>query len=222
MLKRLLAKIKKLNLKTIYFNFRYFPLKTAFKLPVFISANSKILNSKGSIKINDTIKTGMIELGYGHVGNFDKFNSRFIWDVLGEVIFERNASIGHGCRIRVLNSGKIYFGKNFVTTAETSFISNKKIQIGDDCLFSWEILIMDTDFHSISDENGNITNPDKEIIIGNRVWLGCRTIILKAAVIPDNSIVAAGALIARKLTGEQQVFAGNPAVAIKKAGNWKL
>ncbi|MBK9533326.1 MAG: acyltransferase [Chitinophagaceae bacterium] len=121
----------------------------------------------------------MIELGYGHVGNFDKTNSRFMWDVCGEIVFERNAFIGHGSRIRILDTGKIFFGENFITTAESSFLSKKAIHIGKDCLFSWEILIMDTDFHPITDNVGNIINGDKSITIGDHVWVGCRATILK-------------------------------------------
>ncbi|MFN8253129.1 MAG: hypothetical protein U0V75_14770 [Ferruginibacter sp.] len=164
----------------------------------------------------------MIELGYEHLGNFDKYNSRFIWDVRGAVIFARNASIGHGCRIRILDTGQIYFGENFITTAETSFISRKKISIGNDCLFSWEILLMDTDFHNITNETGAVTNPDKEIIIGNKVWLGCRTTVLKGASIPDRCIVAAGSVVNKKFTTEQQLISGNPAAPVKPAGNWHL
>ena len=222
MLKKLFAKLIKLNLKTIYFNFTYFSFKTALKLPVFISANSKILNCKGKIELKGKIKTGMVELGYGQVGNFDKKNSRFIWDVCGEVVFERNAFIGHGSRIRVLDSGKIFFGENFMTTAESSFISKKNIYIGKDCLFSWEILVMDTDFHSISNNAGTIINPDKPVIIGDHVWVGCRAIILKGAHIPDNAVIAAGSIVAKKLSGENQVFGGNPAIALKKIGAWYL
>lgn len=222
MSKRVFAKLMKLNLKTVYFNFHYFSFKTALRLPVFISSNSKILNCKGKIEIKGKIKPGMIELGYGHVGNFDKGNSRFIWDVEGEVIFERNAFIGHGSRIRILESGKIFFGENFMTTAESSFISRKDIHIGKNCLFSWEILIMDTDFHSIFDVDGNIINPDRPVMIGDHVWIGCRTLILKGAFIPDNSVVAAGTTVANKLTGENQIFAGTPPTPIKKIGTWRL
>lgn len=219
---RVFTKLMKLNLKTIYFNFRYFTFKTAIKLPVFISTNSKILNSKGRIILNGKIKPGMIELGYGHIGNFDKRDSRFIWDVAGDVVFERNAFIGHGCKIRVLNTGKIVFGENFVTTAETSFISRKEIIIGRNCLFSWEILIMDTDFHSIFDNNGDTMNPDKPISIGNDVWLGCRTLILKGADIPNNIILAAGTTVTGKLAGENQIFGGAPVLPLKKIGYWRL
>jgi len=219
---KLYAKLMKLNLKTIYFNFHYFPFKTAIKLPIFISSNSKLLNCKGKIEIKSKIKTGMIELGYGHVGNFDKTNSRFMWDVCGKIIFERNAFIGHGSRIRVLESGKIFFGENFMTTAESSFISKKDIQIGKDCLFSWEILIMDTDFHLIFDNAGNIINQDRPIVIEDNVWIGCRSVILKGAFIPNNSVIAAGAIVGNKLSGEKQVFGGNPALPIKNIGSWLL
>ena len=43
--------------KSLYFNLKVFPLKTAIKLPILISYDTKIINiHKGSIIINSSIK----------------------------------------------------------------------------------------------------------------------------------------------------------------------
>ena len=64
-------------------------------------------------------------------------------------------------------------------TAETSIVAFTEIRFGNNCLLSWDILVMDTDFHKLKDEFGNIINKPRPIIIGDRIWIGCRCLILK-------------------------------------------
>lgn len=100
-MKKYFAAFGKLNFKTIRFNFRYFKLKDALKLPVLISKHVYLRTCKGELVIEAPLKFGMIEIGYGNVGIFDDKRDRAIWHVMGKVIFERNANIGHGSKISV-------------------------------------------------------------------------------------------------------------------------
>lgn len=84
------------------------------------------------------------------------------------------------------------------------------MKFGSDCLLSWDILIMDTDFHPIKNDSGEILNPAAEIIFGNNIWIGCRSLILKGSYIPDGCIIAANSLISKKIVGSRQVLGGNP------------
>ena len=72
---------------------------------------------------------------------------------------------------------------------------------------------MDTDFHKIYSMNAsvenNLVNPEKDIVIGNHVWIGCRSTILKGAVIPDNCVIAAGVTVVRKYEEQNSIYAGN-------------
>ena len=43
----------------------------------------------------------------------------------------------------------------------------KSIIIGDDCIFSNNIEMHTTDYHSVTDDNGKRTNHANDIIIGN-------------------------------------------------------
>lgn len=74
-------------------------------------------------------------------------------------------------------------------------------------MISWDTLIMDTDFHPIYaiSEFGkadsiqrNSLNADKGIIIGDRVWIGCRCLLLKGVSIPDGTIVVASSVITKQ------------------------
>ena len=60
--------------------------------------------------------------------------------ILGKIIFNGKASIGHGCKLSIENNGILEIGKNLTISAETSIICHKGIKIGNDCLFSWDVL----------------------------------------------------------------------------------
>lgn len=205
--------------KTIYVNFRYFKFRDAIKLPIWISKNVLLKETNGKIIINTKLKTGLIKFGFGKVDIFDRYNKRSIFINVGEITFNGKANLGHGTKLSV--QGELIIGKNFVITAESSIICYKKIAIGDDCLISWENLIMDTDFHNIKDNNGNILNENKEIIVGNNVWIGCRNTILKGSKISNNSVVAANSVISNVFFEENVIIGGNPSKILKENIIWE-
>jgi UDP-3-O-[3-hydroxymyristoyl] glucosamine N-acyltransferase len=212
------------NFKTIYFNLRYLPFRQALKLPVLISKKVYLKEAKGVIEILGPIYTGKIKIGYGDMGIFDRSRSRTIWEVSGTVTFEGSAFIGQGSKISVGTTGVLRFGNNFTITAETAIVANSMtIKFGNSCLISWDNLIMDTDFHNIYDQEGKLLNQPKDIVIGNDVWIGCRCLILKGTIIPDNCIVAASSVVSgTKLHKSNCIYGGQPLKVIKENVSWKL
>jgi acetyltransferase-like isoleucine patch superfamily enzyme len=209
-------------IKTIYFNLKYLPFKQAIKLPVLISKKVYLKTSKGIIEINHSITFGMIKIGFGDVGIFDEKRSRTIWQIYGKVIFYGTANIGHGSKISVAKSGVLSLGNNFRITAESSIVVHLKIDFGSDCLLSWDTLVMDTDLHKIKNEFNIQVNCPSPINIGNSVWIGCRNLILKGAIIPDNSIIGANTLVNKELKHKNSIYVGNPVVRVKENVNWEL
>ena len=86
-MKKIVQTLKDINLKTLYFNLKYFSLRQALKFPVLISKNVYLKEVSGKIHFECPIKFGLIRIGYGNVGIFDKKMSRTIWDVSGDVTF---------------------------------------------------------------------------------------------------------------------------------------
>ena len=216
----LLNHIKYINLKTVYFNFKYFSFSTAIKLPVFISRYVYLKDMRGKINLPISKSMGMIKIGYGDVGIFDKKKSRSIWEVSGEIDFHGFTFIGHGAKICVGKDGHLLLGNNFILSAESSLVTFKKLVIGNDCLISWDNLIIDTDFHNIVDTAGRHLNSNREIIIGDNVWINARCTILKGSVIPNGSVIAANSLVIGLLTVESSLYAGNPAILKKTGIKW--
>lgn len=211
------------KIRSIFFNIKVLPLKQAIKLPIIISPFVKIISLNGKIKIEDeNIKFGMIKIGYGDVGIFDKVFSRTILELNGEIIFYGKADIGHGSKISVGNKGKLHIGEKFKITAETEIVCHNEIKFGKNILISWDNLIMDTDFHKIYDINSKKqTNYSKKIIIEDNVWIGCRNVILKGTTIKKGSVVGANSLIIGEFKEENILIAGNPAKIKRKNIYWE-
>ena len=205
--------------ETLRFNLHYFPLKTALKLPVFVSHRTFLRELHGKVVLPTDVQTAMVKIGFGDVGHYDRKRSRTIWQVSGTVKFVGKAGIGHGSKVSV--RGNLTLGDGFNMTAESTIVCAKEIIFGNDCLVGWDILVMDTDEHPLYDMKGNRTNPDKPIVVGNHVWIGCKCALLKGTQVPDNTVIAAGTLLKSAFTGENQVIGGNPPTILKSDIHWE-
>ena len=231
--------------KTLRFNLHYFPLKTALKLPVVVSHRTYLRELHGKVELPEKVERAMVKIDFGDVGHYDRKRSRGIWQVSGTVSFGGKASIGHGSKISV--RGDLKLGAGFNMTAESTIVCAKDIRFGDDCLLAWDVLVMDTDEYPIyrhetdrpetrdagavscpevplpasnNTENERI-NPDKPIVVGDHVWIGCKCVLLKGAEVPDNTVVAAGTLLTSAFSGEYQVIGGNPPAVLKHDIRWE-
>ena len=198
-------------IKTLRFNFHYFGLK-GLKLPVLISRYTR-LSKLGGVVIANCTSPGCIHIGFDGVSIFDVHHERAIWQNTGNITFEGSATLGQGTRISC--KGNLKFGKRFRLTANSSIVCYDSIAFGDDSLISWNCSFMDTDIHKVLDVDGNIVNNNRPVRIGNRVWIGRNTTILKGTEIgSDNVVAAASVLTGQKIPESNQVI-GSHGVILK-------
>jgi acetyltransferase-like isoleucine patch superfamily enzyme len=209
-----------LNYKTLHFNFRYFRFSDAIKFPVFVKNGSHLNKMNGAVTIEGAIRPGMILLGYGDVGHIDKTLSKLIWDVDGNVIFKGRALLKFGCKIVVGKEALLEFGDMFRISSNSSILCFKKIVFGKNCRLSWDVQVMDTDFHKIKTLTGELLNPPKEIIIGDHVWIGSKALIKKGSRISDDCIVASNSVVTKIMEGSHQIIAGMPAKVVRTGVTW--
>lgn len=112
------------------------------------------------------------------------------------------------------SEASIIIGDKTYINRRTELKCQKSIKIGSECAIAWDVTIMDTDYHSV--DGKNFTSP---VNIGNQVWIGCKTIILKGVNIGDGAIVAAGSVVTKDVP-PCTIVAGNPAVVIKSNISW--
>lgn len=132
-----------------------------------------------------------------------------------------------------VRSGKIYLldaeNQTIIiddnTTIEGAYFlvdENASITVGHDCMFSTDIILRTGDKHSILDMTTNERiNFSKNIIIGNRVWIGRNVQVLKGATISDDSIVGTNSLVTKVFPETNCVIAGVPAKVVKRSVLWK-
>lgn len=125
----------------------------------------------------------------------------------------------HACSIVVGNKGELVIGKN-VGMSSTAIVCHDKIEIGDHVNIGGNVVLYDTDFHSLDskdrmnrqkDIDGTKTNPIK---IGNNVFVGAHSTILKGVSIGNNSVIGACSVVSKDVP-ENEIWAGNPAKCIK-------
>ena len=205
----LLAQFLRVNIfRTITINFQYLRWKDAVKLPIVICRGARFRSIRGGLVFNCPVKFGLLRIGSRSTRIVDGKYERTLFCNEGKIFVNGYTWLGVGCRIIVYKCAELHLGENLKITGRTTIICRKSIEIGPDCLFSWDIQIKDTDFHKIYDENNNQTNNDKEIVIGNHVWIGARTTVLKGSQIPSYSVIAAGSLFSGKRERNNCIYAG--------------
>lgn len=207
--------------KTIYFNFHYLKFRDAIKFPVIIYRQSLLLDTRGRVEFNCKIRTAMIRIGKHGLGTRDVSYDRTIWQCTGNIVFNGSASIGRGSRISV--EGQLILGEGFCITGASTIIAKKSVTFGKNCLVSWDVLIMDTDFHRIYDFDKVEINKPKDILIGDHVWIGCRNVILKGVSICNDTVIAANSTITKSVTEENTIVggAGKEQQILKKKITWE-
>ena len=99
--------------------------------------------------------------------------------------------------------------------------SNLSIEIGEDCMFSSNVVFRATDGHVIYDINSkSLLNQAKPISIGNHVWLGSGVTILKGTKILDNTVIGTGSVVTKAFSESNIVIAGTPARVVKNNIGW--
>lgn len=211
-------------LKSLRFNFKYFPIREAWKFPALIFKHTVFASLEGKIKCNCKTFPGMLIIGSCGVNAIDIRQKNTIIELKGELILNGRTVIGRGSSISVGKNANVQFGANFNSTGNNAIISVSKITFGDNCQLSWDILIMDTDFHPIYSTKGDRINHSKPIIFGNNVWIGCKCTILKGVEIGNNVVIAAGTQITRKKDGQDYSNAiiadCNEVKVVKGIGSW--
>ena len=150
---------------------------------------------------------GLIAYGYNHC--FGRLPSRTLRSVylrnwLGG--FGKGSGIQLGCQF--LNGRKVYLGQRNVINFGCLFDGRKfTIRTGDDVSIGPEAAILtlghDPQSPEFADRGG-------EVVIGNRVWIGYRAVILPGVKIGDGAVVGAGAVVTKDVE-PFTIVAGNPA-----------
>lgn len=132
------------------------------------------------------------------------------------------SGVSHPVRFRTFEkSAKIILEDGVGMSGASITARSHVIHIGKKVMFGPDCLLTDSDCHvpwpverrhSFSLED---LDRDKDVTIGENVWVGARTIILKGVTIGDNSVIAAGSVVRGNIPSNV-LAGGNPARVISQ------
>ncbi|WP_279006562.1 acyltransferase [Thomasclavelia cocleata] len=110
-------------------------------------------------------------------------------------LVDNNFRTRNNVEINVREKAKLIIDDNVFINSNTIITCRDKIYIGKNTIIAPNVMIFDHD-HKI--KNGRVLHNDyelDEIIIGENVWIGAGSIILRGSKIGDNSIIAAQSVV---------------------------
>ena len=123
--------------------------------------------------------------------------------------------------INVLNNATLTIGNESGMSGGTIWATDS-ITIGDNVKIGANCTIIDGDIHSTDWRRRRDKRPNpkrmeykhKPIVIGNDVWLGANSIVLKGVTIGDRTVIGAGSVVSKDIPADC-IAAGNPCVVVK-------
>jgi len=119
-----------------------------------------------------------------------------------------------------MGEGTIALGDNIGING-LAITSTKRVEIGAGTITAPNCIIVDSDFHAPWPPDKRLSldvgATNKEVIIGENVWLGLNVTVLKGSTIGNNSIIGAGSVVTGAIP-PNVIAAGVPAKVIKPLG----
>lgn len=152
------------------------------------------------------------------------------------------AAIKLGSKVIIDGILEVFYGKGHITIGDMSYVgpnsriwSSVDIRIGSHCLISHNCNIIDSNSHPIDAQlrrldyeniyNGGKGLSDKvsckPIELGDDVWIGANSCIMKGVTLGDRTIVAAGSVVTKSFPSDV-IVAGNPAKIVKVLDKEKM
>lgn len=150
------------------------------------------------------IKTGGSRMS---IGSGCIINSSFLSNLAG--LYQRTILVARGGATLAIGSGTGMSG--------ATIYAKSGIEIGSNCLLGANVKVLDSDFHP-SDPQERLANRNagktKPVHIGDNVFIGCNSIVLKGVTIGSNTTIAAGSVVVSSIPANC-VAGGNPAKVLK-------
>jgi len=143
--------------------------------------------------------------------------------VRGRVFVENHGEMLIGERVRIdgrmnpveivaWKGSRLSIGDGTFLNYGTSLSAHEEVSIGHDCLIGNYVTIMDNDYHDVSDRNS--LGPSSPIRIGNGVWIGIRSVVLRGVNIGDRSVIGAGSVVVSDIP-PNSIAVGVPAKVVR-------
>lgn len=204
-------------LLTLWLNFRSFPFRQAWRLPIFVYGRPRIYGLSGSMEVIGKVSSGMIRFNQNKP--FAPSNMAVQSEILneGKIIFHGKGLIGTGNKVCVASHAILDIGENFKITDMCNIGCYSEISIGAQSRIVHRCQILDANYHYVANFYKRVvprwTHPIK---IGKGCWICNTTTVTGGTVLPDYTIVASNSLVGKDYSDipESSMLGGIPAKLI--------
>ena len=141
------------------------------------------------------------------IGNHVRFRSSFSSNLIG---------LNRPCMLSTVRKGALLEIGDSVGLSGAVIGCANHIKIGNNVLGGANVVITDFDWHPIIRHTGTLEPAEaKPVIIGDYVWLGLNSVILKGVTIGENSVIGANSVVTKSIPANV-IAAGNPCKVIKE------
>lgn len=194
--------------KTLWFNFKALPLKLALRVPILIAWNVKV-RKVGKVAIEHLVTPGMISIGVIKITPWESNHDQIIFSNEGSITFGGRAKIHPGVRLAVMPNAELTLGERTMLGCRCRVICARRITLGHDVRLSWDSQLFDTDFHFLTNlQTGHTSRRQRDVEIGDEVFIGNRCTIGKGTHLPDGTIVSC----CTKVTGDFSAAGPRPLI----------
>ena len=153
---------------------------------------------------------GMMKMAWTKLFHFKSFSGSVIslvsphteitMDRGAELRIGKNFKMRDGAKIRVRKGAVCIIGNNSSVNSNNIIACHERVEIGDDVQLSPNVQIYDHD-HDFRAEGGVKAGRYKTapVKIGNNVWIGANTVILRGTEIGDNCVIGASCVVKGKI-----------------------
>ncbi|MDR1846634.1 MAG: Coenzyme F420 hydrogenase/dehydrogenase, beta subunit C-terminal domain, partial [Bacteroidales bacterium] len=189
----------------IWFNFFSSKVKTTNRFAFRPHKYCRLdIDKSAKLTINGSLTMGRKQVSTSHK------ETRLLLEPNAKMRIEGNYTMYADSYIRVVKNGELIIKSGFINEG-VQITCASKVSVGEGCVIARDVVIRDYDGHTIDIPDYKIAKP---IIIGNHVWIGNRSMILKGVTIGDGAIIAAGSIVTKDVP-PQCIVAGVPAKVIK-------
>ncbi len=171
---------------------------------VELETGSKLIVHDGSLEI------GLNRVKGSKTETLIRLHKNASWEV------KDYCGLSYGTTLEVNEDASLESGF-FTSNSHSVIVVNKEMNFGNDVMLGRNVVIYDSDFHSLNDKE-SINEP---VVIGDHVWIATNSTVLKGVHIGNGSVIAAGTILSEDVPERVLAGSGGNQRIISKDITWK-
>ena len=130
------------------------------------------------------------------------------------------AECGENCYIELpfhanWGGSNVHFGNNVYANFNLTLVDDGQIFVGDNVMFGPNVVVATPNHPILPELRKKGYQYNRDVVIGNNVWIGAGAIIVPGITIGDNSVIGAGSVVTHDIPANV-VAVGNPCQVLRE------